>query len=96
MSFEVIEAGGPGSAVGLEPVVDLPQRFGVEPVPATLRVRAHRHRADLAHHLEMLGHRGLREPEVLGEIPDEALPGQQPLGDVPPMGPLRAYGGWGG
>jgi hypothetical protein len=48
MSFEVVEPLAPEHPIGLEPVVELPQRLGAELVPAPLSVATDPDEARLA------------------------------------------------
>jgi len=48
MSFEVVEALSPEHPIGLEPVVELPERLGAELVPASLCVATDPNEAGLA------------------------------------------------
>jgi hypothetical protein len=66
--FEVVEPFGPHRSIGLEPCVDLFERFGADAIQAALRVGPHLDEAGLAEYSKMLGHRGLAEGELVDEV----------------------------
>lgn len=73
----------PHLPVGRQPGVDLGERFGAQPVPAALGVLADFDQSGLAQHLEVFGHGGLAQREVVDEVADGSFPGAQQVEDVP-------------
>jgi hypothetical protein len=84
MAFERIEPAAPELAVGSEPLVELGERLGAQPVPAPLTIRPHAHEPGLAKHPQMLRHARLAELEPLDELADVPLALAQQLQDVAP------------
>ena len=74
MSFEVVEALSPEHPIGLEPVVELPERLGAELVPAPLCVAADPNEAGFAQYTQMLRNSWLAQPELCDELPNRASP----------------------
>ena len=74
MPFEIVEALAPEHPIGLEPVVELPERLGAELVPAPLCVAADPNEAGFAQYTQMLGNSGLAQPELRDELPNRASP----------------------
>ncbi len=66
-----------------EPVLDLFEGTGVEPVVAVLTVFTHAHQAVVAQHLEVLRDGRLAEPEALDHLADADLAALRVGGDVP-------------
>jgi hypothetical protein len=50
MAFELVEAGAPHLAIGLEPVVELHQRFDPEVVQPSLTLRTDGYQPGVSHH----------------------------------------------
>ena len=74
MSFEIVEALAPEHPIGLEPVVELPERLSAELVPAPLCVAADPNEAGFAQYTQMLGNSWLAQPELRDELPNRASP----------------------
>ena len=70
MAFEGIDVGGPDPAEGRQPGVDLLQRFGLDPVQATLSVHGGFNEAGLAQHAEMLRDARLRHSQLTLDLAD--------------------------
>src|SRR6185437_15041336 len=85
MGFQRAEASGPGGAVGRQPLVDLAERFGPEPVHAPLGVGPHLDQARLAQHPEVLGHAGLAEAQRGHQVADGLLLLAQQVQDAAPV-----------
>ena len=83
MSFELVEADAPQHAIGLEPFVELHQRFGTYPIHATPAVGAHLDQPGLAQHPKMLRHRGLAEGETLHQRVHRPHTVAQQIQDLP-------------
>ena len=73
MAFEGVEAAGQFGAVGLEPLVEFPQRLGAEAVEATLGVAADLDEAGIAEDLEVSGHTGLVHADAVNELGHRSL-----------------------
>jgi hypothetical protein len=85
MSFQRVEAAAPGGPVGRQPLVDLAERLGPDPVQAPLRVGAHLDQARLAQHPQVLGNAGLADAQRGHQVADGLLPLAQQVQDPPPM-----------
>jgi hypothetical protein len=70
-------------AVRLEPLDDLCQRLGTEPVPASLAIRANLDEIGLSQHLQVLGDSRLAEADVRHELVDRPLAVAQEVEDLP-------------
>ena len=77
-----VEAVRPQLAEGLQPAVELAERDGAQPVEPAVRVGAHLDEAGVAQHLEVLGHRRLREAQLVDELAHRALAGSQQFEDA--------------
>lgn len=86
MALQGVETVAPGGAVRGEPLIDLSQRFGPEPVHPALRIDSRLHQAGLAQHTQMFGHPGLAETELGHEIADRPLVFSQEVQDPASMG----------
>ena len=73
MALEGVEAAGQLGAVGLEPLVELPEGLGAEAVEPPLGVAADLDQAGVAQHLEVPGHAGLVHAESIYELGDRTL-----------------------
>src|SRR5829696_6295226 len=60
---QLIEPSRPEALVTLHPVVDRPERLGVEPVQPMPPLPTHLHHPHLPEHPKMLGHQRLAHPE---------------------------------
>jgi hypothetical protein len=67
MVLELVEAALPHLAVRLEPLVELLERIGAQPVQAPLTIRTDRHETRVPEHAEVLGHRRLTEGQPVHE-----------------------------
>ena len=74
MSFEIVEALVPEPPIGLEPVVELPERLGAELVPAPLCIAADPNEAGFSQYPQMLGNSRLTQPELRDELPNQPSP----------------------
>ena len=72
--------------VGLEPGVELAQRFRSQAVEAALRVPADLDEAGVAEHLEVAGHAGLVHADLLDQLGHRPLPHPHRIEDPPPGG----------
>jgi hypothetical protein len=82
VALEAVEAVPPHLPIGLQPVVELDERFEAEPIQPPLPVRAHLDQAGLAQDPEVLRHRRLTELEPLYEIRDRQLATEQLIEDL--------------
>ena len=85
VGFQRTEASGPGGAVGRQPLVDLAERFGPEPVHAPLGVGPHLDQARLAQHPQVLGHAGLAEAQRGDQVADGLVLLAQQVQDAAPV-----------
>src|ERR1700704_1505822 len=69
-------------AVRLEPVCDLCQGLGAQPIPAALPVRADLDEAGFPQHLEVLGDSRLAEADARDELGDRPLTVAQEVEDL--------------
>ena len=70
MAFERVNVGRPVAPEGSQPGVDLHERLGPDPVDAPLSFDARFDEARLAEHPEVLGHGGLRHPQLALDLAD--------------------------
>ena len=73
MAFEGVEAPGQLGAVGLEPLVELPQGLGAQAVQPALGVAPDLDEAGVAQHLEVAGHAGLVHADGVDELGHRTL-----------------------
>jgi hypothetical protein len=85
VAFERIHVGGPQPPEGSEPLVDIPQRFGPEPIDAPLGLDARFHEAGLSQDAEVLGHRCLGHPELAFELAHRLFRRREEAEDGPPI-----------
>ena len=90
MVFEGVETVPPRRSVRREPVIDLAQRVGPEPVQAALGVGPELDQAGLAEDPEMLGHRRLADPQLGYQRAHGAIAFAQEVEDPTPVG-LRQH-----
>ncbi|MNC97457.1 hypothetical protein D3C83_151170 [compost metagenome] len=67
--------GLPHPAVGGQPVVDLGQRFQTQAVPTARPVDPDGHQPGIAQHAQVLRRERLGQPEILGQLADQAFAG---------------------
>jgi hypothetical protein len=82
--FEAIEVRRPELAVGLEPVVELCERFRPDAIQTALRVCAHVDEPRLFEDAEMLGHGRLADAEAVDELADRPFAVAQQIEDRQP------------
>ena len=100
VALEGVEPPGQLGAVGLEPLVELPQRLGAQAVEAALGVAADLDEAGVAEHLEVAGHAGLVHADGVDELGHRPLaaphrvedPTASRLGDHVEDGELSGHG----
>ena len=80
-----VEPIAPCGAVRREPLVDLAQRLGTQPVDAALRVHPHVDDAGLAQHPQVLRHRRLADAERGDKVADRPILLAQQIEDAPPV-----------
>ncbi len=85
MAPQSVEPLFPEPAVGREPTVELPQRFGPEPVEPPLGIGADLHQPRLAQGAQMLGHGGLAEAQRVDQIVDRPLLAAEEVEDRAPI-----------
>jgi hypothetical protein len=85
VGFQRAEASGPGGAVGRQPLVDLAERFGPEPVHAPLRVGLHLDQARIAQYPQVLGHAGLAEAQRGHQVADGLVLLAEQVQDAAPV-----------
>jgi hypothetical protein len=83
MTVKFVQAVAPHSAVGLEPAVEFDKRLRTQLIEAPLPVRAHRNKAGVSQHAQMLGYRGLRQIQPLDKCTYWQLAVQQLVQDPP-------------
>jgi hypothetical protein len=64
LGLECVQVGGPERAEVVEPGVDVAQRLRVDGVEPTGALGAHCRESRFAQNAEVLGHRGLGDPEL--------------------------------
>ena len=74
MAFEGVQAFGQPAAVGLEPLVELPQGLDAQAIEAALGVAADLDEAGVTQHLEVPGHPGLVHSDGVDELGHRTLP----------------------
>jgi hypothetical protein len=86
LGSERVQVGGPGRAEVVEPGVDVAQRLRVDCVKPTGAFGAHRREPRFTQDAEVLGHRGLGDPELgaddLGDRARRLLTGGEELEDA--------------
>src|SRR3954469_5655950 len=82
--FDAAQLSAPVLREHAAPVVNRAQRLGVGAVEGASAVASDRYQSDIAQNLQMLRHRGLPEPQRVGDLPDRALLGGDQLEDVAP------------
>jgi hypothetical protein len=83
MCFESVEAVAPHRAVGLEPCVQLGQRFQPDPVEPALPVGAHVDEAGVAQDAQVLRDERLAAAELIDEVADGPLALPKQVEDPP-------------
>jgi hypothetical protein len=86
MAFEGINVGRPVAPEGSQPGVDLHERLGADPIDAPLGFDTRLHEACLPQHPEVLGHGGLRHPQLALELADGLFRRREEAEDGPPVG----------
>lgn len=84
MLFEGVEAVGPLAAIGLEPLVELHERFGPQTIETALGVPAHVDEPGIAQHLEVAGDPRLVHADLVDQLPHRPLPVPEDIEDPPP------------
>lgn len=84
MTFKGVEVVGPQAAVRFEPLVERLQRTGLDAVDAVLGGSTARDETGITQDPQVLGHRGLADPEGVDQLPDAALRRSEPVEDLPP------------
>ena len=80
-----VETVTPRGPVRGQPVIDLTERLGPQPVQAPLGVGSHLDQARLAQHAQVLRYAGLGDPQSRGQAADRLLPFAQQIEDAPPV-----------
>src|SRR5215212_5070209 len=83
---QLIEPSRPEALVTLHPVVDRPERLGVEPVQPPPSLPTHLHHPHLPEHPKMLGHQRLAHPEHPHHFVHRALTCGEEFKDLAPAG----------
>ena len=86
VALERVEAVTPRRPVRREPLVDLLQRLGPEPVDPALGVGADLDHSGVAQHPQVLRHRGLADVQRRHQVADRALPLPQEVEDPAAVG----------
>jgi hypothetical protein len=85
VGLQRVEPVTPGGPVRSQPLIDLPERLGPEPVPAPLAVGSHLDQARLAQDPQVLGHPRLAEAQFRGQVADRPLAAAEQIEDAPPV-----------
>ena len=84
MLFELVEAGAPHLAIGLEPLVELDERFRAQAVQTALAVWADGDQPGLAQDAQVLRYRRLAELKPFDERMHWLLAATKGVEDLPP------------
>src|SRR5262245_29899820 len=84
MIFEAIQVCAPKASIGAQPVVELCERLGPDPVEAALRIPAGLDEAGILEDAEVLGHGGLAETEAINEFTNRSLAFAEQIQDREP------------
>jgi hypothetical protein len=84
--FETIQVGRPQSAVGREPLVELGEWLGSDPVQAALRIGPGLDQSCVLEDLQVLGHGRLTEAEVRHELSHGSFAVAEQVEDGLPVG----------
>jgi len=81
--FECIETRGPEGPIRCQPVIDLLERMGPQPINPTLRIHTRLNQARVAQDAEVLGDRGLAHRQSVDQLSDRPLAGAEKVEDPP-------------
>lgn len=86
MVFQSIQVRRPELAISRQPLIELGQWLGPDPVEAALGVRTRLDNSSLLEHPKVLGHGRLAQAKTIDKLPDGSLPIPEKVEDGLPAG----------